>query len=245
MNPFQVPETIQPTIEIEPTATLTITLPVPATATPTSVPATATPTVKPPTPTLTPTPEPATPTPKPPTPTPEPDEHVFTVGAWVKLDSLIPSVPNDPTTMPGDMSIMDKMLNDGYNLDGWRLIKQNDNHFWFCLGDQPTNGCQPGKDTTVMSSTVATIGQWTHVMAVRSSTSIAIYVNGNLEQSKPLPQYTDTNTAPMLIGKNALEGDCLNGKMEGILFKEYVIDGAGIRALSGMVPATGRQINCP
>src|SRR5947199_9852261 len=56
-----------------------------------------------------------------------PNLHVsggdFTVEAWVRFNAL-----------GGDMSIMDKMSASGVNTDGWRLIKQGDNRFWFCLG---------------------------------------------------------------------------------------------------------------
>ena len=226
----------------------------PATET-TLVTATVTPTRPAPTPTSTPvptstnTPEPE-PTPTPslvPTPTPEPAStgEAFTVAAWVKFRSLTPAVPNDPLSPNGDMSIMDKMLDDGYNLDGWRLMKQDDNRFWLCFGDNPINGCQSGKDTTVTSTTVATVDQWYHVLGVRSSDRISIYINGALESSKPLPQYTDTGTAPLLIGKNALEGACLNGWMESMFVKERVMGDAEIRAISGLQPGTSREIKCP
>lgn len=236
-----------PTQTILPTSTPMLTPAPTPSPTPTNTPApTQTPTLSPtPAPTLQPT-NTLTPTPTPtPTPQPVPDEDVFSVGAWVKFDALVPVIPNQPPTSPGDVSIIDKMLNDGYNLDGWRLVKQNDNRFWFCFGDQPINGCQYGKDTTITSSTFATVNTWYHIAGVRSRDSISIYVNGTLEGSKPLPDYTDSNTAPMLIGKNALEGACLDGRIGSIFFKEYAMDGAEVRALAGMAPGLSNEIKCP
>ena len=56
----------------------------------------------------------------------------FTADAWISF--------NAPG---GDMSILDKMSPTGLNTDGWRLIKQNDNRFWFCFGGGGGNGCTP------------------------------------------------------------------------------------------------------
>jgi len=113
----------------------------------------------------------------------------FSVTAWVSFDSL-----------GGDMSIVDKMGGAAGNRDGWRLLKQGDNRFWFCLGGGVTNGCTPSAGTTVISDTSATIGAFTHVAAVKTASEVAIYVNGLLESTSMFSGFTDTNVAPVRIG---------------------------------------------
>ena len=60
-----------------------------------------------------------------------PNLHVsqgdFTVDAWVNFNAL-----------RGDMSILDKMSPSGVNRDGWRLVKQGNDRFWFCFGGEPS-----------------------------------------------------------------------------------------------------------
>ena len=41
-------------------------------------------------------------------------------------------------------TIVDKMAPTGVNTDGWRLIKQDDNHFWFGFGGGSFNGLGGG-----------------------------------------------------------------------------------------------------
>lgn len=120
----------------------------------------------------------------------------FTVAAWVYINSL-----------GNDMSIVDKMaFHNDPDDDGWRLIKQGDDHFWFCLGGGespqfPNNGCVAGSNTTVRSTTIVTPGVWYHVAGVKSGNSILMYVNGVLEETTgPLGRVIDTNTTPLRIG---------------------------------------------
>jgi len=129
----------------------------------------------------------------------------FTVDAWVNFDSLLspPGSPSGPCFGPGcDMSVVNKMVTSTSfppNRDGWRLLKQSDNRFWFCLG-LPSNGCGAGVATTVRSTTMLAPGAWYHVAGVKSSQGIFIYVNGVLEDSKPLSSFVDTDSADVLIG---------------------------------------------
>ena len=130
----------------------------------------------------------------------------FTVDSWVNFTSLVsPSFSaSGPCFGPGcDMSIVGKMVATdvagGPNFDGWRLLKQSDDHLWFCLG-MAGNGCFDGSPTTVRSSTVVVPGVWYHVAGVKSSTGISIYVNGVLEESKPAAPFVDTDSADLLIG---------------------------------------------
>jgi hypothetical protein len=126
----------------------------------------------------------------------------FTVDAWVNFTSLVsPSgSPSGPCSGPGcDMAIVTKMTA-GQNVDGWRLAKISDDHLWFCLGS-PSNGCGGDPANSVTSSTVVLPGTWYHVAGVRSSSGIAIYVDGVLEDSKPLASYVNSDSADLLLGK--------------------------------------------
>src|SRR5258707_1545173 len=128
----------------------------------------------------------------------------FTVDAWVNFAST-----------QGDMDIVNKMDPNGGapNADGWRLIKQNDNRFWFCFGGAGGgNGCG-NPSTTVFSSTVATTGVWYHVAGVKNRNSISIYINGQLESTQPLGTFVDTNRADLLIG-GFLISAFLNGSVD-------------------------------
>jgi hypothetical protein len=148
-----------------------------------------------------------------------PNLHVsrgeFTVDAWVNFNALRHPPGANNGAPPGDMSILDKMSPSGVNTNGWRLIKQDNNRFWFCFG-RATNGCDPSSPNTVMSTTSARTGTWFHIAAVKSATEIAIYVNGVKEASKPTPTFTDTQSVNLLIGANALEGAHLNGLIDEV-----------------------------
>lgn len=134
----------------------------------------------------------------------------FTVDAWVIFNALSHPPGANIGAPQGDMSIVDKMSSSGTNTDGWRLLKQNDNRFWFLLG-----GPQPA--ARIFSTTVAVPGVWFHVAVVKSSTSFAIYVNGVLEDMQsPVPLFLDTNSANLRIGSYVLEGAHLNGLVDEV-----------------------------
>ncbi|MBI5443634.1 MAG: LamG domain-containing protein [Deltaproteobacteria bacterium] len=142
----------------------------------------------------------------------------FTVEAWVRFPSLVfpAGSPAGPCFGPGcDMDIVNKMVGEGgNNVDGWRLLKESDNRIWFCLGDG-SNGCGGGSPTTVRSSTVVGPGVWYHLAAVKGTQGISIYVNGVLEESKPLPPFVDTDTADLQFG--LYSGGSGNAFMYGLI----------------------------
>ena len=152
----------------------------------------------------------------------------FTVDAWVFFKALShPPGANTPGTPPGDMSIIDKMISSpATNRDGWRLLKQDDNHFWFCFGNSSSgNGCVPNLPTTVRGSTVVTTSTWYHVAAVKSCSFcgnarapfLFLYVNGKLDgMTAPLGPFTDTNSTHFLIGANMGTGAHLNGLIDEV-----------------------------
>jgi len=114
-------------------------------------------------------------------------DMLFAVSAWVRADSL-----------GTDLTILGKMS--GVNQDGWRLLRQFNDRFWFCLGGGGgVNGCTPGAPTTVMSQPTES-GRWYHVVAVRSENDIAIYLDGALGEKKSLPIFADSHAVDLLIG---------------------------------------------
>lgn len=131
----------------------------------------------------------------------------FTILAWAKFNAI-----------SGDMSIVDKMSGSGLlpNMDGWRLLKQADDHLWFCFGGGSVNGCGSGASTTVRGSTLATTGVWYCVAATKTSTTFSLYVNGVQEDSKATPSFTDTNAVGLTFGSYPRQGAYLNGLIDDV-----------------------------
>ena len=141
----------------------------------------------------------------------------FTVDAWVLFNALSHPPGMNIGAPQGDMSIVDKMSVVDVNTDGWRLIKQDDNRFWFCLGGGAVGNLCGDSAYTVFSTTQAVTGVWFHVAAVKSSSRFAIYVNGMLEDIRsPMPSFLDTNSTNLRIGSYALEGSHLNGLVDEV-----------------------------
>jgi len=159
----------------------------------------------------------------------------FTASVWVRFDSLT----NDgPCFEPGcDMSIIDKMANpNDVNSDGWRVLKQSDNRFWFCLGGEAgTNGCDVGLTTTVISVTEAQAGVWYNVTATKDSgvsSALRIYVNGVLEGTTYYTPFTNTEIADLRIGANDPEGAVLHGQVGRVaFFRGHALGSALVLAL--------------
>ena len=129
----------------------------------------------------------------------------FTIEAWVRFDSH-----------QGDMSIADKMGAIGVNSDGWRLLKQADDRFWFCFGGGAQNGCTPDPSSTVYSTTSVVSDVWFHVAVVKTSTNFALYVNGKLEdQRSPVPAFVDTHSTDLLLGAYAYQGNGAPAYLDG------------------------------
>jgi len=148
----------------------------------------------------------------------------FSVEVWVRFNTL-------DRGFFGDMSIVDKMGRSGPNDDGWRMIKQRDHHFWFCLGGVGTNGCTPSAPTTVISRTSATVGPWFHVAGVKGDAGIAVYVNGVKEDSKPLAPFNDTNSAEVLIGSYNREHSFLDGSVDEVSIYNSALSDSDIQAI--------------
>jgi hypothetical protein len=158
----------------------------------------------------------------------------FTVDAWVFFNELAHPPGGNIIAPQGDMSIVDKMSTNAVNgnIDGWRLLKQDDNRFYFCLGGgEAGDGCNDPA-FTVYSTTVSTTGVWFHIAAVKSATSFSIYVNGQLQDSRsPVPSFLDTHSANLRIGSNAVEGSHLNGLIDEVEIFNRALSTAEIQAI--------------
>lgn len=153
----------------------------------------------------------------------------FTVSTWVNFDALSHPPGINPGGPPGDMMMINKMVPGGPNEDGWFLIKQDDNHFWFSFG-APGNGAQPHVPTTVRSTTVATTGAWYLVAGVLDATTFSVYVNGVLEASKARPAFVDTQTANLTLGAHPGYGR-VNGFMDEVQLYNRALTAAEIQAI--------------
>jgi hypothetical protein len=157
----------------------------------------------------------------------------FTVHVTVNFASLTNESGPCHSESGCDMSLVDKMS--GFfavNSDGWRILKQSDNRFWFCLGGVDLeNGC--GGDTsstTVISQTTAEPGTWQSVTAVKSAGLIHIYVNGVLEGTTELGAFTNTDSVGILVGAQDTEGAFLNGRIGDVRLFRQALNGGQVLA---------------
>lgn len=145
----------------------------------------------------------------------------FSIDAWVRFDAV-------PAT---DMSIVDKMSAGGVNLDGWRLIKQEDNRFWFCFGGGSANRCVDPA-FTVFSTTLAVPDAWFHVAAVKSASAFSLYVNGEQEDSRsPVPAFVDTHAANLLVGSYILQGSTLDGLVDEVQVFDRALSASEVQSI--------------
>src|SRR4051812_16886218 len=117
------------------------------------------------------------------------------------------------------MALLDKMTSVSgapANADGWRIVRQADGHFWFCLGGGTGNGCVGGSETA-RSMTVPALNTWYEVAAVKTSSTISLYVNGALEDTKARLAFTDTNAGNLIIGAHAQAGGAPGFFLNGLI----------------------------
>jgi hypothetical protein len=168
------------------------------------------------------------------------DGRDFTIAARVWFASNVspsgsPSQPCHADGGPGcDMSIVTKMAGVAQgstpNSNGWRLVKQSDNHVWFCFG-AGGNGCLSGSTTTAISTTAVVPHRWYEIVGVYSQTSgISIYVDGQLQDTVSGAGAVDDDTAPMLFGYYPGES-FLWGRLNEIQYFNKSLTAAQIRAL--------------
>jgi hypothetical protein len=88
-------------------------------------------------------------------------------------------------------------------------------------------------DTTIISTTTVTNGQWVHVAATRlkSTGEIQVFVNGQLESSKIVAQTASlTAQSLMTIGANSIDGKYFNGVIDEVRIWNIVRSQADIAA---------------
>ncbi len=142
----------------------------------------------------------------------------FSIEAWVRFDGL-----------SGDMSIVDAIAG-GANADGWRLLKQADNRFWFCFGGG-TNHCFDSA-YTLFSTTRAQTGVFYHLMVVKTASQFALYVNGVREDMRDaVPDFVDSQTADLRLGGSAVEGAYLIGLIDEAKVYARALSASEIQAL--------------
>lgn len=145
----------------------------------------------------------------------------FTASVWVRFATLThPPGENRGQAPTGDMSVLDKMAGaGGVNFAGWRLLKQHDNLFMFCLGGRDANRCG-AKSNTVYSHEIVAAKNWYHLVIVKTMNDFSLYVNGELNDQRALPTipaYLDSDV-PLRIGSNEAEGAHLNGMIDEVMF---------------------------
>ena len=151
----------------------------------------------------------------------------FTVHAWVRFASSCANVSWCDEPIVTKMATPTAQTNE----HGWYLMKQKDQHFWFCLGGgDGVNGCTEGTPTTVMSRTIPAPGVWYDVTAVKASDQILIYVNGLLEGTSTPGLFSDTSDAALLVGAGH-EGFRLKGEIAEVQLYRSALSAPLVRAL--------------
>ncbi|SUS06362.1 hypothetical protein DF3PB_2730003 [uncultured Defluviicoccus sp.] len=112
----------------------------------------------------------------------------FTVEAWVRLP---PSQDTATYTSPIVCKASNNFTTTG---NYWLNIQNDDNHLVFAIGDG-IGGYQ-----VLVGSTNLGVDRWMHVAAVRSESSLSVYVNGLLENATPRNVAQRPNDAPLRIG---------------------------------------------
>ena len=141
----------------------------------------------------------------------------FTVSAWVVFDAHGERPLADASPGRRNMAIVSQLATvDGGKSNGWRLIKQDDNRFWFIFGLQDGIGGVPGGSTTLISKTAAAAGKWYHVAAVKTGTEVALYIDGVLEDARPLPPFRDDNASKLTIGRDP-DAPAGSGNVNGLI----------------------------
>jgi Concanavalin A-like lectin/glucanases superfamily len=152
----------------------------------------------------------------------------FTIHTWVRFASLI---NGGPCWGPQcDMAIAEEISGE-YNSYGWRLLKQSNGRFLFCLGGGSLDGCDPSFSTNVSSQTEPLTDVWYSIVGVKTANQISIYVNGVLEGTKDPGDYFDTSDAPFLVGSNRSEHSFLVGEVGQVQLFKSALSAPHVRAL--------------
>jgi hypothetical protein len=94
----------------------------------------------------------------------------------------------------------------------------------------------------VRSSTAVTTGVWNHIAAVKTASTIAIYVNGMHEATTALEPFTDTHLVNLKLGAYAPdfgEGAFFHGRMDEAQIYNRALSAAEIQDFINQPPTAG------
>ncbi len=118
---------------------------------------------------------------------------VFTVEAWVNFRSLDSSGNGAPA---GQQYIVFKQNTRNDNFEGINLSKGRGTGDFFIFGVSSASG----QAAELHSSTLVVTGAWYHVAGVRTSNSIQLYINGQLQAQTNVSFPQDYGTLPLFFG---------------------------------------------
>jgi hypothetical protein len=131
-----------------------------------------------------------------------------------------------------DATILSKMAASGR--DGWKLHKFDNDRFAFCLGAGDEDGCAAEAPTSLSGRTAASARSWYHVAVVRGSKDMWLFVNGEAEADKPVPDFVDTHESQMAVG-----GPGFVGMVDEIEVYDRALSAAAIKAIASPVARSG------
>ena len=167
----------------------------------------------------------------------------FSIETWVYLESLMH--PKDSLSALDDYAIVTRMISLGAtpNADGWRLLMFGGGsapRWWFCMGGTD-NGCDPdGSTPNVAVSTSAPVaGTWTHLVGVRATGALRLYVDGALEGTADpgAPgQAVNSDRGPLFVGATEFVErvpDAMTyGRVDEVSFYDRALDDAEVAELA-------------
>lgn len=122
----------------------------------------------------------------------------FSIEAWVWLEALDRPVE----AQFDDLNLVGRMLPGNMpNGDGWRVFVAPDDRWALCLG-RDNNGCQPGV-AFVGAADIAAVQTWTHVVAVSTTGSIHLFVDGVAFDA--VAEGTISGAGPLVVGASTSE----------------------------------------
>jgi hypothetical protein len=147
----------------------------------------------------------------------------FTAAAWVKFN---------PVAAPHEMTILDRMTDEEGIPDGWRLMKDLDDHIVFCVGKGiREDGCRHEGLTAVRSRTVVRSGTWLHVAAIKKARAITLHLNGAPEGTATLAKFAGPGSSEFRIGSSFHGSAFLNGLVDEVQWYNRPLSPPEIRSI--------------
>jgi hypothetical protein len=125
----------------------------------------------------------------------------------------------------GEMAILDRTIS--ATAESARLTKAVDNRFHFDFGLKRVGAVQ------LASKTVVEAGRWYHVCVTRSEVEVSLYVDGVLEDNRPLDPTRTADAvqedAPIYVGATGDHQAFLDGKLDELLFYGRALSPGDVR----------------